>query len=157
MLNYRNALQVKQRLEQLGATVTLPNDQGQGLDYEDRMDPARQQRADFFLASHHNSTAESVDSNLYYGVEAYYYTDASQNFARNLTEILSQGLNRDNNGDFQSTYHVTKMTYAPSVLVELGYLPNPMEYERVSDPFVIYQTSFYLADAMLETIRAFYR
>ena len=51
-LNFATAWAVRQRLEQLGAEVILVNEEDQRLSFEERMDPARAARADFFLSFH---------------------------------------------------------------------------------------------------------
>jgi N-acetylmuramoyl-L-alanine amidase len=98
-------------------------------------------KADFFISIHHNSLAESSQANSVSGTEVYYHKDSSAELAANLLKYVPLSTRRNSRGAFQSYYRVTRMTYAPSVLLELGYLPNPREYEEVIDPFMLYRSS----------------
>ena len=52
-------------------------------------------------------------------------------------------------GAMESYYRVTRMTYAPSVLVELGYLPNPGEYSDLATAFSIGKEASAIAEALV--------
>ncbi|MDD2956346.1 MAG: N-acetylmuramoyl-L-alanine amidase [Oscillospiraceae bacterium] len=154
-LNYAAAWAAKQRLEQLGAEVILVNPEDERLSFEERMDPARAARADFFLSFHHNSTAESVDSSQSSGTEIYYHEEQSRLFAEKVSQALYQATGRPQKGAIQSYYRVTRMTYAPSLLLELGFVTNPAEFEALCEPLNILRTSYAVSDAVIGTVTAF--
>ncbi|MDY4192086.1 MAG: N-acetylmuramoyl-L-alanine amidase [Oscillospiraceae bacterium] len=155
-LNFVTAWAVRQRLEQLGAEVILVNEEDQRLSFEERMDPARAARADFFLSFHHNSTGESVDSSQSTGTEVYYHEETSRLFAEKVSDALYKATGRKQRGAIQSYYRVTRMTYAPSLLVELGFINSPAEFESLCDPMNILRTSYGVADAISATVEAFH-
>mgnify|MGYP001229642571 CR=1 FL=1 len=141
-INNANALAVKDLLERLGASVTYNYATGDDkLEFPGRMDPAEDLKTDIYISFHSNSVAESADSNLYYGTEVYYYTGSSARLARLLAENISDATGRDNEGAHQSYYRVTRMDFAPSVLVECGYVSNPRELEELVDPLMIEKTA----------------
>lgn len=150
--NYINAYAASQVLKSLGATVHMVNEQDERLDFKERMEPARQLRADFFLSFHHNSTNESYDSSKAKGMEVYYHEEQSKRFAENALLCITSTNKRAARGFYQDYYRVTRMTYAPSLLLELGFVVNPEEYEDLCNPLRIYQTSFGVAKAVLKTI-----
>ncbi len=154
-LNFINSYAVKQILEALGATVHLVSEDNARLSFEERMDPARSMRADFFLSFHHNSTGESVDSSKSFGTEVYYHEEQSKAFAENILSGITTAAQRNARGAYQSYYRVTRMTYAPSLLVELGFVVNPVEYENLCQSIRIYQTALGVADGMIRTIENF--
>ena len=154
-LNFINAYAVKQVLEALGATVHLVSEDNARLSFEERMDPARSMRADFFLSFHHNSTGESTDSSKSFGTEVYYHEEQSKAFAENILSSITTAAQRNARGAYQSYYRVTRMTYAPSLLVELGFVVNPVEYEDLCQSIRIYQTALGVADGMIRTIEDF--
>ncbi len=154
-LNFIDAYATKEILQALGADVHMVNEENEWLSFEDRMDPARQLRADFFLSFHHNSTAESVDSGKYSGTEIYYHEDLSQTFAENVLGCLTAATGHNPRGAYQDYYRVTRMTYAPSLLMELGFVVNPVEYESLCQPVCVYQTAIAVAEAIIKTIRPF--
>ena len=154
-LNFINSYAVKLILEALGATVHLVSEDNARLSFEERMDPARSMRADFFLSFHHNSTGESVDSSKSFGTEVYYHEEQSKAFAENILNGITTAAQRNARGAYQSYYRVTRMTYAPSLLVELGFVVNPVEYENLCQSIRIYQTALGVADGMIRTIENF--
>lgn len=155
-LNYATAWAVKYRLEQLGAEVILVNEKDERLSFEERMEPARASRADFFLSFHHNSTGETSDSSKSTGTEVYYHEETSRLFAEKASDALYLATGRQQRGAIQSYYRVTRMTYAPSLLLELGFVSNPAEFENLCDPMNFLRTSYGVADAVSATVEAFH-
>ena len=151
-LNLATAEATRKRLEQLGATVYMTRSDDSRLSYEERMDPPQQLRADFYLSFHHNSTAETTDSGNVSGVIIYYHEDIASTLASNLADCISSALGRKNNGAAQNYYRVTRMTFAPSVLMELGFLPNPLEYEQLCDGLNLWKTADAISKAIIQSI-----
>ncbi len=152
-LNYMTTLSVKRSLEQLGATVIISNPDGNTMDFEERIEPARTNFADFFISLHHNTVAESTNSNNVQGLKVYYMSDHSAEFAENISGIVSREMGRENKGADQSVYHVTKMYCAPAILLELGYITNPAEYEKICTAESIYQSGYAVTKAIVQTIK----
>lgn len=151
-LNLATAEATRKRLEQLGATVYMTRSDDSRLSYEERMDPPQELRADFYLSFHHNSTGETTDSGKVSGVIIYYHEDISAALADNLAGSISAALGRKNNGSAQDYYRVTRMTFAPSVLMELGFLSNPLEYEQLCDGLNLWKTADAISKAILQSI-----
>lgn len=154
-LNFISAYASKQVLESLGASVYMVSEENARLNFEERMDPARRLRADFFLSFHHNSTGESFDSSNSFGTEIYYHEEQSKTFAENILDSVTSATSREARGAYQDYYRVTRMTYAPSLLLELGFVVNPLEYEDLCQPLRIYQTALGIADGIIRTIEDF--
>ena len=154
-LNFISAYATKQVLESLGATVHMVSEENARLSFEERMDPARSLRADFFLSFHHNSTSESANSGSSFGTEVYYHEEQSRVFAEYVLAGIITATGRDARGAYQDYYRVTRMTYAPSLLLELGFVVNPEEYEDLCRPDRIFQTALGVAKAMVQTIEDF--
>ncbi|HAO69892.1 MAG TPA: hypothetical protein DCR31_07470 [Ruminococcaceae bacterium] len=154
-LNFISAYASKQILEALGASVHMVSEDNARLTFEERMDPARNLRADFFLSFHHNSTEESFDSSNSFGTEIYYHEQQSKMFAENILDSITSANGRIPRGAYQDYYRVTRMTYAPSLLLELGFVVNPAEYEDLCQPIRIYQTALGVADGIMRTVENF--
>lgn len=154
-INFAAAYTTMQRLKSMGATVYLTRSDDSVLALDDRLALAQQNDADFFISFHHNSTAESRNSYETAGLEIYYHEQLSKSFAENLMERLSVTLNRQNRGVIESYYRVTRITYAPAVLVELGYIPNPVEYESLCSPFELYKTACAVSSAIKSQIEQY--
>lgn len=155
-VNLADAQMLKMRLEQLGATVVMTRtDNDTTLTLYDRMETAQNALPDFFMSMHHNSVAESQDANINSGVEAYYYEPFSQNFAEAAARGIADNVYaRDYRFSDWSYYTVTRMRYTPSILCEIGFMPNPIEFKNVCDLTEIHKTADALALAMLNLIAA---
>lgn len=155
-LNLANAIMLKRRLEQLGAEVIMTRQSGdETLTLLERMEISAGALPDFFIALHHNSVAESSDGARAQGVEAYYY----EPFGRELGEAVIRHISQETDdrplrGNEWSYYTVTRMRYAPSILAEIAFMPNPAEYRRACDTVEIYKTANAIAAALLERIAA---
>jgi len=131
-VNLANALYVKAALENQGATVLMTRAQDATVTLDDRLKAIEETDADLFLAIHHNSLLENVDANKVSGMEVYYHTGLSSATAKSMMSGLSNGLNRNNRFVQQSYYRVTLMPGSPALLLELGYMSNPLEYEKAA-------------------------
>ena len=76
-------------------------------------------------------------------------------FAENILDSITAATGRNARGAYQDYYRVTRMTYAPSLLLELGFVVNPLEYEDLCQPLRIYQTALGVADGIIRTIEKF--
>ena len=108
--------------------------------------------ADVFISMHHNSVDATADANNVTGLEVYYFTDHSEALAADIAASTSASTGRTNRGDFQSYYVVTKMTYCPAVLTEIGYIVNPAEYEDLIQPETIFRTAASFTKSILDVL-----
>ena len=153
-LNFSNATMLKYRLEQLGAEVTLTRtstDDNKTL-YE-RVAVGQEILPDFFISLHHNSIVEYADGYKHEGVEAYYYEDFGKDIASSVVAHISQA-NYDRAYRHYSWgyYVVAKNRFAPSILCEIGFVPNPIESRYISDNIEIYKTANAISTAIMEVI-----
>lgn len=157
-INMAYAVATEQILEGLGADVTLTlypdqlDDQEEKLVLFDRMKIAKEADADVFISMHHNSVGATVDANNVSGLEVYYFTDHSKTLAADIAASISASTGRENRGDSQSYYVVTKMTYCPAVLTEIGYIVNPAEYEDLIQPETIFRTAASFTKSVLDIL-----
>ncbi|MEG1632388.1 MAG: N-acetylmuramoyl-L-alanine amidase, partial [Hydrogenoanaerobacterium sp.] len=72
--------------------------------------------------------------------------------ADNLVNSVSTASGRENRSAKYGYYYVTRTTMAPSVLLETGFMVNPLEYESVTSPAVVSATGAAIAEAVLNLI-----
>ncbi len=145
---------VRFRLTQLGAEVKLTREFGaEDIDIRERLKLADEYMPDIFISIHHNSTQLHKNINEISGVECYYNNTISQPLAQRLVSHASVALNRKAQEPEQAGYYVTRMTYAPSVLLELGYIINPLEYEEILLENNISTAAVSIAEAVLNTVK----
>ena len=151
-LNLAVAYAVQYRLEQLGAKVSLTRADDSYVSLFERVDAATAQRPDIFLSIHHNSGVLTGDMNGARRMECYYFEDISQPFGASLMEILPPLLDRPGTEAQQARYYVTRQTTGPAVLLEVGFMVNPRDYEECADPIKIYKTACGVAQSILDIL-----
>lgn len=149
-----HALVLKNRLESLGAQVVLavtPNqDTSRKVEMTDRVEMARENHADFYVSLHCNSIAENANGLNANGTEVYYYENNSKKLAESVLEKIAQYNDRTARGTKYDYFYVTRNPLCPSMLVEMGFICNPVEYDELCTPESMYQTANAIADALIE-------
>jgi N-acetylmuramoyl-L-alanine amidase len=151
-MNLAVAYAVKYRLEQLGATVSLTRSDDSYVTLFERVDAATAQKPDIFLSIHHNSGVLTGDMNQARRMECYYFEDISAPFARALMTRLPEILDRPGTEAEQARYYVTRQTTNPAVLLEVGFMVNPLEYEECTDSVKIFKTACGVAQSILDIL-----
>lgn len=152
-INLATAIAVQKRLESLGATVLQLRPKDMDLTMNDRMTMTQNVYADFFISLHCNSIGYEQNSNNVSGAEVFYYEEIAKNFASNLSSNVAGYTGRKNRGALFSNYRVTMNSYAPSVLVEMGFLTNATEYDDLTSREGIYQTANAVGDSIVAALR----
>jgi len=89
------------------------------------------------VSLHHNSIDYSADISNCYGHLTLYSEDFSARFARTVHQaLLNQTGSRDMGAKFQGLA-VCRIQARPAILVELGFITNPHEYELLSTDYQI--------------------
>lgn len=129
------ALKAKQMLEGYGATVVLTRYMDTPLTLEDRCAILTQQNPDIFVSIHCDGTENINDS----GTHTFYFRPYSMPLASAIHEsmvavyrtyIYKPEDTNYSNIDRKIKYYpffVTRMDHCPSVLVETGFMSNPVE------------------------------
>lgn len=128
-VNLALAQVLRQRLEQLGATVTMTRTDDSFPTLQDRYALGGEQLPDYFLALHHNSIEFVKDTNTVNGIECYYFEQESLPLAQNLLSAVSVSTGRRAAAADTAYFYVCRQTAFRSVLFEFGYLVNPAENE----------------------------
>lgn len=151
ILNMAVANAAKFRLEQLGATVSMTRtDESKWVSLDTRTFMAEQQRPHIFLAIHHNSTALNKDVNNIRRMESYYWESIAKPFADSLMQNLAKTLGRKTSDSENAYFYVTRLTFAPAVLFEMGFVVNPAEYEESCEMVSMYKAANGIAQAVVE-------
>lgn len=138
------AAAVKVRLEQLGGTVHMTREDDSFPSLGDRLTALNETHPDLFVSIHHNSIPLTVDGNQSTGTEAYWFYQNAQPLAQLLTQNLTDAVSatqrgtRKNRGERYGYYYVTRSNICPATLLEVGFMPNPAEYELCTDRDMIW-------------------
>lgn len=148
-INLATAIAVKKRLESLGATVLMCRTGDDDVTMNTRMDDTRKVYADLFISLHCNSVGYGKNSFSAVGSEVYYFEGIAAKFSSTLSANLSAYTGRKNRGAKFSNFRVTLNTFAPSVLVEMGFLTNPTEYDDMTSRQGVFNTANAVGDSVL--------
>lgn len=124
-------LLLQEKLESEGAAVVLTRSTDYDVSLPGRSEIANNAGANYFISIHCNSYKE--DSSVK-GFECYYYQSAE---SKNLAESITSSA-----GDYsistrtvkEENYAVLRETAIPAVLIEVGFLTNKEEREKLVSP-----------------------
>ncbi|PRR81094.1 N-acetylmuramoyl-L-alanine amidase [Clostridium vincentii] len=129
---------LEEGLLEKGAHILRLDTEKENLPLKTRGAKAREYNADLYLSIHNNSGG----SGKYNGTETYYNTPYSKNFAKNinysLVDCYNNNLFKGIDGDYNrgvkfNDYTVTLERENPSVLIEVGYIDNPLSFNKIID------------------------
>ncbi len=149
-LNLQVSRKLRKRLEELGYTVLTSRDSDVDVDFvTERSRMVNKTNADFFISIHFNATGAGYSQTQ--GIQVYSYEEdadypskinqywhnnpdrisESNRLAADLhSSLLTETGSRDA-GLLQATFAVLRETAKPAVLLELGYMDNPEENQRI--------------------------
>ncbi|CAN1209796.1 N-acetylmuramoyl-L-alanine amidase [Tumidithrix helvetica PCC 7403] len=121
-------------LQKRGATVVMTRDKDIDLGLEERVDTIDRNEPAIALSIHYNALPDDGDAINTAGVGAFWYHPQSSDLARFLQNYLVKQLNRPDYGVYWANLALVRSTTTPSVLLELGFMINPDEFEWIVDP-----------------------
>ncbi|UFT97882.1 N-acetylmuramoyl-L-alanine amidase [Radiobacillus kanasensis] len=124
----RTALKLKEELELLGAHVILTRTVDQYMSLSGRASVANLYHADAFISLHYNSTPEIPSAS---GISSYYYHERNESLAIEIQNELMKATGMDDRGTQFGDFQVIRENHRPSVLLELGFLSNVEEEEKI--------------------------
>lgn len=148
-LTLATSIAVKNRLEALGATVLMTRTTGdENPTFNQRMFTSMNKRADFFVSIHYNSSVGTTSK----GTEVYYFEENSKQFASNVQSALVSNTGRYDRGFKSTPFRVVLNTYCPSVLCEIAFLSNPVEYDSSCNRTNLYNVANSIAEGIIASI-----
>ena len=114
---------------------------------------ARENHADFYVSLHCNSVAETTNGLKPVGTEVYYYENNSKLLADSVLKNITDYNQRKSRSVIYGNFYVTRNSLCPSMLVEMGFISNPIEYDELCSPDSMYQTANAIADSLIEYLK----
>ncbi|WP_448564719.1 N-acetylmuramoyl-L-alanine amidase [Trichothermofontia sp.] len=139
---------VRDRLQAQGATVTMTRVGDEDLHPNDRVAMIEQHQPTIALSLHYNALPDDGDALNTQGVAAFWYTPQSHSLAAFLHDYLVRALNRPSYGVFWNNLALTRPTIAPAVMLELGFMIHPEEFEWIIDPAAQQELATAIADGL---------
>ncbi|WP_443029043.1 N-acetylmuramoyl-L-alanine amidase [Spirulina sp. CS-785/01] len=123
---------LQQELEQRGATVYLTRETDRELGLRERMDYIAEVNPDLAFSVHYNALPDDGDAMNTAGVGMFWYHPQAHDLAVFLHNYLVENLERPSYGVFWNNLALTRPHAAPTVLMELGFMINPREFEWIT-------------------------
>ncbi|MBD2437883.1 N-acetylmuramoyl-L-alanine amidase [Nostoc sp. FACHB-110] len=149
-LNLAVSKLLRDNLTQLGATVVMTRDVDKDVSLAERQAIISQENPAIAISIHHNSLPDDGDAENTKGFAAFWYQTQAHSLAMFLQNYVVQKLGRPSYGVFWDNLALTRPAAAPSVLLELGFMSNPSEFELVTNPQEQQKTAKVLADGIVE-------
>lgn len=135
---------LRDRLVAQGAEVMMTREDDIDLYPQDRAALINQLEPTIALSLHYNALPDDGDAVNTAGIGTFWYNADAHSLAVFLHEYLVETLDRPSYGVFWNNLALTRPTVAPAVLLELGFMINPTEFEWIVDS----QEQDRLADAL---------
>jgi N-acetylmuramoyl-L-alanine amidase len=123
-----------QTLRQRGATVYLTREDDQAVSLAERVRQINTLKPHIALSIHYNALPDGGDALKTQGISAFWYHPQAQPLAAFLQQDLVKRLNRPSYGLYWNNLALTRPHSTPTVLLELGFMINPQEFEWIIDP-----------------------
>ena len=125
---------VKQELVNRGATVIMTREEDIDLDLPPRVETINKHEPAIAISLHYNALPDNGDALNTQGIGAFWFHPQGHSLAMFLHNYLVKKLNRPSYGVFWNNLAMTRPNVAPSVLMELGFMINPVEFEWIVNP-----------------------
>ncbi|BBD64100.1 cell wall hydrolase/autolysin [Nostoc commune NIES-4072] len=141
-------------LVERGATVVMTREDDRELSLAERQAIISQEEPAIAISIHHNSLPDDGDAEKTKGFAAFWYQPQAHNLAMFLQKYVVKKIGKPSYGVFWDNLALTRPTAAPSVLLELGFMSNPDEFEQIVNPEVQKKTANAIAQGITEWFRS---
>ena len=133
-INLEIAKKLKKILEKKGAKVVMTRESDKDVGLNERVDKANLKKAQVIVSIHNNALPDGKNPYEEHGTTTYYYHLQSLALAKSIQQSLVSATCFKDLGVLYSSFVLTRPTEAPSVLVEVGFMINPDEYDLLITP-----------------------
>lgn len=143
---------LREELIKRGATVLMTREADIDLLPGDRAMMINKQEPNLALSIHYNALPDNGDAMNTKGVGMFWYHTQAHSLAVFLQNYLVEKLGRPSYGVFWNNLALTRPAVAPSVLLELGFMINPYEFEWITNSQEQKKLAVALADGIVEWV-----
>jgi N-acetylmuramoyl-L-alanine amidase len=140
---------LREELEKLGATVYMTRETDRTVSLGERVAMINQLQPTIALSIHYNALPDDGDAMNTSGIGVFWYNPPAHDLAVFLHNYLVEELNRPSYGIFWNTLALTRPHTTLAVLLELGFMIHPTEFEWITNP----QAQQELVDTLAEGIK----
>ena len=153
-INLEVAKLVQEKLMKKDVYVYMTRTKDETLTLEDRVNYSNDINPDIYVSIHANSTLQGES----YGLEVHYYKDDSLALANTIHSNFASAKNLKkwetiDRGVIKSRFYVINHTEAPSVLIEIGFISNALERDKLNTKERKEQIAESIAKGILEYLK----
>jgi len=139
------SLRLRDKLEDLGATVDMTRDSDVFIPLPDRLTVSNSRCPDIFVSVHVNAVKEPAIT----GIETYYFDDRSKPLAGVVLNTLSTQLHESAKWSHARDLFVLDGNRVPATLAEIGYITNSGSRAKLITPTYQDKVASALADSVV--------
>ncbi|MEA5580551.1 N-acetylmuramoyl-L-alanine amidase [Nodularia harveyana UHCC-0300] len=140
----------RDELVKLGATVVMTRETDVDVSLGDRVAMIDRESPAIALSIHYNALPDSGDAENTKGISTFWYHPQAQSLAIFMQDYLVRKLQRTSQGVYWNSLALARPHTAPSVLLELGFMIHPEEFEWVRNSSEQKKLAKVLAEGVLE-------
>ncbi|BAY82506.1 N-acetylmuramoyl-L-alanine amidase [Calothrix parasitica NIES-267] len=144
---------LRRELVKRGATVVMTREIDKFVSLGDRQKIIAREEPTLALSVHYNALPDYGDAENTKGIGMFWYHPQAHSLAVYLHNYLVDKLDRPSYGVFWNNLALTRPEAAPSLLLELGFMSNPEEFEWVTNPKQQKKLAKTLADGIVKWLR----
>ncbi len=152
-LNLTVTQYAKAALERKGATVIMTRSKDGDMSLDARTAVIAKEDPDLCVSIHHNSVGVTSDSSKPKGLLVLYSETFSSTFASAMEKSMAKSMDRVSQGSKFQGLQMCRVNSAPSILLEMGFISNPTEYELLSSDSMMRSEGQAIADAIEAYVR----
>lgn len=126
-LTLSTAKLLAEELKEEGADVTLSRTDDTYISLDDRAHISNSSDADAFISIHYNANKNSKAA----GISTFYHSSKHSKLANRIQSALVLATSMNDRGTKQANYKVLRSNRKPALLLELGFITNPDELEKI--------------------------
>jgi N-acetylmuramoyl-L-alanine amidase len=141
---------LRDELVKRGAKVVMTRDDDRDVSLGERQVIINTEEPAIALSVHHNSLPDNGDAEKTKGFGTFWYHPQSHSLAVFLQNYVVKKLGKPSYGVFWNNLALTRPSAAPAVLLELGFMSSPDEFEEIVNPQAQKKMANILADGISE-------
>jgi N-acetylmuramoyl-L-alanine amidase len=141
---------LRDELVKRGAKVVMTREDDRDVSLGERQVIINKEEPAIALSIHHNSLPDNGDAEKTKGFGTFWYHPQSHSLAVFLQTYVVKKIGKPAYGVFWDNLALTRPSVAPAVLLELGFMSNPDEFEEIVNPQAQQKMANTLADGITE-------
>ena len=145
---------LRSELLKRGATVVMTREDDKFVSLGERQSIIAKEEPTLAFSVHYNALPDYGDAENTKGIGMFWYHPQAHSLSVFLHNYLVNKLNRPSYGVFWNNLALTRPEAAPSILLELGFMSNPEEFEWVNNPKQQKKLARTLADGIVKWLKS---